>query len=102
MKTVEKTSTHTLKRNADGVAQTKAPVNTVPRRTGPGGNEGGTSPLFPAQPGLTCLLTLTQPSATARLAATATAASPPMRLPAAAPVAASVPVAVAVRDPLPI
>lgn len=47
MKTVEKTSTHTTKRNADGVAQTKVPVNTAPRRTGPGGNEGGTSTLFP-------------------------------------------------------
>lgn len=48
VKTVEKTSTHTTKRNADGVAQTKVPVNTAPRRTGPGGNEGGMSPLFPA------------------------------------------------------
>lgn len=41
VKTVEKASTHTTKRNADGAAPTtKAPVNTGARRAGPGGNEG--------------------------------------------------------------
>ncbi|KAK5663878.1 hypothetical protein OQA88_84 [Cercophora sp. LCS_1] len=39
VKTVEKTSTHTTKRNADGAAPSKAPATSTPRRGGASGNE---------------------------------------------------------------
>lgn len=43
VKTVEKTSTHTAKRNADPSAPVKAGAPTSSNRRGPGGNEGGES-----------------------------------------------------------
>lgn len=43
VKTVDKTSTHTVKRNTDGLGSaTQAPARGGSRRGGIGGNEGGT------------------------------------------------------------
>jgi plasminogen activator inhibitor 1 RNA-binding protein len=41
VKTVEKTSTHTAKRNTDGSAPVKAAPTSSRRGGAPGGNEGG-------------------------------------------------------------
>ena len=47
VKTVDKTSTHTAKRNTDGAAPSKAPVTGGNRRGGAiSGNEGGASFIF--------------------------------------------------------
>jgi len=49
-KIVEKTSTHTAKRNTDGAAPSKAPATSGARRGGAvSGNEAGTpAPAFPS------------------------------------------------------
>lgn len=105
VKTVEKTSTHTAKRNTDGIAPSKGPVAGSRRGGGLSGNEAGmllSQSTRPNQASPESLVAnpsnLYQLSATATLVLTATVASPLMKLPVVALVAAPVPVAVVVSS----
>ena len=59
MKTVDRTTTHTAKRNTDGLAPNKAPAVTGNRRGGANvsGNEAGMQPRSPPASSLSFVLT---------------------------------------------